>query len=58
MRTVKVAVKKLASEEGSTFPPSTTTHDLRHHYASVLPAGGESVVAVAGISATTTPAWS
>ncbi|MCE3555135.1 site-specific integrase [Pseudonocardia sp. RS11V-5] len=47
VRTFKVAVKKLAGEEGSTFPPSTTTHDLRHHYASVLLAGGESVVAVA-----------
>lgn len=28
-------------------PPSTTSHDLRHHYASVLLAQGESVVAVA-----------
>jgi integrase len=27
--------------------PGTTTHDLRHHYASVLLAAGESVVAVA-----------
>ena len=42
-----VPVKKLAGEEGSAFPPSTTTHDLRHHYASVLLAAGESVVAVA-----------
>jgi integrase len=47
VRTFKAAVKKLAGEEGSTFPLSTTTHDLRHHYASVLLAGGESVVAVA-----------
>jgi integrase len=31
----------------ATFPAGTTTHDLRHHYASVLIAGGESVVAVA-----------
>ncbi|SDO01789.1 site-specific integrase [Geodermatophilus sp. DSM 45219] len=29
------------------LPPGTTSHDLRHHYASVLLAGGESVVAVA-----------
>jgi integrase len=29
------------------LPPGTSTHDLRHHYASVLLAAGESVVAVA-----------
>ena len=29
------------------LPRRTTTHDLRHHYASVLLAAGESVVAVA-----------
>ncbi len=29
------------------LPVSTTSHDLRHHYASVLLAQGESVVAVA-----------
>jgi integrase len=29
------------------LPASTTTHDLRHHFASVLLAAGESVVAVA-----------
>jgi integrase len=29
------------------LPTSTTTHDLRHHYASVLLAAGESVIAVA-----------
>lgn len=29
------------------LPAGTTTHDLRHHYASVLLAAGESVVAVA-----------
>ncbi len=29
------------------LPSGTTTHDLRHHYASVLLAAGESVVAVA-----------
>src|SRR5215218_1630743 len=28
------------------LPVGTTTHDLRHHYASVRPAAGESVVAV------------
>ncbi|SFT63824.1 Site-specific recombinase XerD [Geodermatophilus amargosae] len=28
------------------LPPGTTSHDLRHHYASVLLAAGESVVAV------------
>ena len=41
------AVAKLAAAKGSTFPAGTTTHDLRHHYASVLLAAGESVVAVA-----------
>ena len=29
------------------LPAGTTTHDLRHHYASVLLSAGESVVAVA-----------
>ncbi len=29
------------------LPAGTSTHDLRHHYASVLLAAGESVVAVA-----------
>jgi integrase len=29
------------------LPDGTTSHDLRHHYASVLLAAGESVVAVA-----------
>lgn len=29
------------------LPAGTTSHDLRHHYASVLLAAGESVVAVA-----------
>lgn len=46
-RVLKKAVRKLADTEGSTFPADTTTHDLRHHYASVLLAAGESVVAVA-----------
>lgn len=32
---------------GSGLPKGTTNHDLRHHYASVLLAAGESVVAVA-----------
>jgi integrase len=31
----------------SGLPASTTSHDLRHHYASVLLAQGESVAAVA-----------
>src|SRR5215211_3330920 len=31
----------------SGIPATSTTHDLRHHYASVLLAAGESVVAVA-----------
>lgn len=31
----------------SGLPPETSSHDLRHHYASVLLAAGESVVAVA-----------
>ena len=39
------AVKRLSV--AATFPAGTTTHDLRHHYASVLIAGGESVLAVA-----------
>jgi integrase len=43
----KTAVRRLAKVEGSTFPAGTTTHDCRHHYASVLLAAGESVVAVA-----------
>jgi integrase len=33
--------------EAAGLPESITTHDLRHHYASVLLAAGESVVAVA-----------
>jgi len=37
----KAAVRKVG------LPESTTTHDLRHHYASVLLLAGESVVAVA-----------
>ncbi|MGL5858391.1 MAG: tyrosine-type recombinase/integrase [Angustibacter sp.] len=32
---------------GAGLPAGTTTHDLRHHYASVLLAAGESVIAVA-----------
>lgn len=44
---LKAAVRRLAAAAGSTFPTSTSTHDLRHHYASVLLAGGESVIAVA-----------
>lgn len=31
----------------TTLPKGTSSHDLRHHYASVLLAAGESVVAVA-----------
>lgn len=46
-RIFKRAVLRLAAGEGSTFPAATTPHDLRHHYASVLLAAGESVVAVA-----------
>lgn len=46
-RTFTRVVRKLAAAEGSTFPVGTTSHDLRHHYASVLLAAGESVVAVA-----------
>jgi integrase len=40
-RTFPAAVKRAG------LPAGTTTHDLRHHYASVLLAAGESVVAVA-----------
>jgi integrase len=46
-RVFKAAVSRLASTAKSSFPADTTPHDLRHHYASVLLAGGESVVAVA-----------
>jgi site-specific recombinase XerC len=46
-RLIKTAVRRLADAKGSMFPPETTSHDLRHHYASVLLAAGESVVAVA-----------
>jgi integrase len=38
-------IGRAVSEAG--LPKGTTSHDLRHHYASVLLAGGESVVAVA-----------
>ena len=44
-RLFKAAVLRLAARDG--FPADTSTHDLRHHYASVLIAGGESVIAVA-----------
>ena len=33
--------------EAAELPEGTTSHDLRHHYASVLLAAGESLVAVA-----------
>jgi integrase len=46
-RVLKKAVLRLADEENSTFPEGTTSHDCRHHYASVLLSAGESVVAVA-----------
>ncbi len=36
-----------AAAKRAGLPTGTTTHDLRHHYASVLLAAGESVVAVA-----------
>jgi integrase len=36
-----------AAVERAGLPAGTTSHDLRHHYASVLLAAGESVVAVA-----------
>ena len=36
-----------AAVQAAGLPVETTTHDLRHHYASVLLAAGESVVAVA-----------
>lgn len=42
------AVTRAVDEQGGPLvPPGTTSHDLRHHYASVLLAAGESVVAVA-----------
>lgn len=43
----RAAARKLATAKGSTFPAGITTHDCRHHYAAVLLAAGESVVAVA-----------
>lgn len=50
-RIFAAVVAKLAAAKSSAtstpFPAGTTTHDLRHHYASVLLAAGESVVAVA-----------
>jgi integrase len=36
-----------AAVKRAALPVGTTTHDLRHHYASVLLAAGESVVAIA-----------
>jgi integrase len=36
-----------AAVESAGLPAGTTSHDLRHHYASVLLAAGESVIAVA-----------
>ena len=38
-------IRRAVDEAG--LPKGTTSHDLRHHYASVLLAAGESVVAVA-----------
>ncbi len=38
-------IRRAVTEAG--LPKGTTSHDLRHHYASVLLAAGESVVAVA-----------
>lgn len=45
-RIFRTAVRKLAEADDSTFPGDTTTHALRHHFASILLAAGESVVAV------------
>jgi integrase len=39
------------------LPAGTTTHDLRHHFASVLLAAGESVVAVRNVWAMRTRRW-
>lgn len=41
------AAARRVADTDPRFPAGTTTHDLRHHYASVLLAAGESVVAVA-----------
>ena len=43
------AVHRLAAARGATFPAGTTTHDLRHHFASVLLAAGLSVIDVADL---------
>ena len=45
-RTYYGALFTAAAKRGG-LPSGTTSHDLRHHYASVLLAAGESVVAVA-----------
>jgi integrase len=44
-RIFSATTRKLASAD-PTFPKGLTTHDLRHHFASVLLAAGESVVSV------------
>jgi integrase len=41
------AAVRAVRETDPTLPVKTTPHDLRHHYASVLLAAGESVIAVA-----------
>lgn len=42
-----VGVARATLPDGSKLPPGTTSHALRHHYASTLLAGGEGVVTVA-----------
>lgn len=42
-----VGVDRATLPDGSKLPPETTSHALRHHYASTLLAGGEGVVTVA-----------
>jgi integrase len=43
-----MAAYQTADDGSLGLPAGTTSHHLRHHYASVLLAAGESVVAVAG----------
>jgi integrase len=47
MSRVKTPPRLVVVVARTSLPRGTSSHDLRHHYASVLLAAGESVVAVA-----------
>ncbi|MFY1617658.1 hypothetical protein [Micromonospora sp. WMMD736] len=47
-----------AAVERAGLPKGTTSHDLRHHYASVLLMQGESVIVSPSGWGTKTPPWS